>query len=175
MEPFAEPAPPPGLPRPPGPDEPFTTGPHPPAFAPAVRLPAPGELTARWSQLFWIGWLLVAAAFVAVWYSSRLVGLSTWWLGPETEPRLFLVNLLPFVAPIALTIAGATHVRWLPWWGIAGALSLAGIAVFDIDRVPGFAAVEFCVAAGALLLSIASFSGMYRRVTNDETSVTQHR
>lgn len=177
MEPFTEPSPPPfaapvttpaTLPSPPdASDEPAPFA-EPPPFAPfASRVPVPGQLTAQWTQVFWIGWLLVAGSFAAIWYSSRLVGLSTWWLGPSTEPRFFLLNVLPFVAPLGLCAAGLTRVRWLPWWGIGGALVTAGIAALDISRVPGYAVIEFALAGAGLLVSVACFGGMYRRADAD--------
>ncbi len=113
--------------------------------------------------MFWTGWLLIAGSFVAVWASSRWVGLSTWWLGPASEPRFILISLLPLVAPIALSIGGLRRVRWLPWWGVGGAAVTAGIAAFDVSRVPGFAAVEFALAGAGLLVSLACTAGMYRR------------
>lgn len=169
MEPFTEPSPTHStLPSPPDPlpddlaaADPFTT---PPPVAPfASRTPVAGQLTAQWTQVFWIGWLLVAGSFAAIWYSSRLVGLSTWWLGPATEPRFFLLNVLPFLAPLGLCAAGLMRGRWLPWWGIGGALVTAGIAALDISRVPGFAVIEFALAGAGLLVSVACFAGMYRR------------
>jgi|JI7StandDraft_1071085.scaffolds.fasta_scaffold337157_2 hypothetical protein len=132
-----------------------------PADAPKSAAQA-GQLTAGWSTVFWIGWMLIAASFAAIWYSSRLVGLSTWWLGPATEPQLILVNLLPFTVPLALCVAGFRAQRRLPWWGIGGAAFVAAIAFFDIDRVPGYAAIEFGLAAAGLLISVASFAGLFR-------------
>ncbi len=122
-----------------------------------------GQLTAGWSTVFWIGWLLVALGFAAVWYSSRLVGLSTWWLGPATDPQLILISLLPFTVPLVLMVAGYTAQRRLPWWGIGGASFIALIAVFDISRVPGLAAIEFGLAIAGLFISVACFAGVFRR------------
>jgi len=122
-----------------------------------------GQLTAGWSTVFWAGWLLIAAGFAAVWYSSRLIGLSTWWLGPATDPQLILISLLPFTVPLALMTAGYSAQRWLPWWGIGGSAFVAVIAVFDISRVPGFAAIEFGLAIAGLCISVACFAGVFRR------------
>jgi len=127
-----------------------------------VSGPRPGQLTARWSSYFWIGWLLVVGSLVAVWYSSRTTGLSTWWLGAPAEPRLILVNLFPFSVPLALCLGGLSGARRLPWYGIGGAVFLAVIAAFDIRRVPGYAAIEFLCAGAGLLISLASFAGMFR-------------
>jgi len=107
-------------------------------------------------------WLFVVASFIAIWVSARNTGLSTWWLGPQTEPRFILINLLPFVAPVALSLMCQLALRRLPWFGIAAALATAAIAAGDISRVPGYAVAEFTIAGGALLSSLASFSGVLR-------------
>ncbi len=145
-------------------DTPPFSVPAPPSAAspPDVIDAEVGQLTAGWSTVFWVGWLLVAGGFAAVWYSSRLIGLSTWWLGPMTDPQLILVSLLPFTVPLALMIAGYSAQRWLPWWGIGGAAFVAVIAAFDINRVPGFAAIEFGLALAALCISVSCFAGVFR-------------
>jgi hypothetical protein len=127
-----------------------------------VRPLRPGMLTHRWGTTFWIGWATVAGGFAAVWYSARVTGFATWWLGPETAPRFILVSLLPFIAPIALAIAGFVGMRRLPWWGIAGAAVTALVAWGDVGTVNGYAAVEFVLAAGGLLVSLAAFAGVLR-------------
>lgn len=151
--------------------QPFSV-PLPPAAGPLIdrstaderveEVPEAGQLSAGWSTVFWIGWMLIAGSFGAIWYSSRLIGLSTWWLGPDTDPRLILVNLLPFTVPLALGVAGFKSLRRLPWWGIGGAAFVAAIAAFDISRVPGYAAIEFGLAGAGLCISVASFAGMFR-------------
>ena len=156
----------------PNPDPPPFSVPAPPAAevwaldVPAVDVraeeePEAGQLTSGWSTVFWIGWMLIAGSFGAIWYSSRLIGLSTWWLGPDTDPRLILVNVLPFTVPLALGVAGFKSVRRLPWWGIGGAAFVAAIAVFDVSRVPGYAAIEFGLAGAGVCISVASFAGMF--------------
>ena len=144
------------------------TPPADPDVVERARLDAPidaeaGQLTAGWSTLFGIGWLLIASSFAAVWYSSRLIGLSTWWLGPATDPQLILISLLPFTVPLALAAAGWTAQRWLPWWGIGGAAFITVVAAFDVARVPGYAAIEFGLAIAGLCISVACFAGVFRR------------
>jgi len=121
-----------------------------------------GQLTSGWSTVFSVGWLLIAGSFAAIWYSSRLIGLSTWWLGPTTDPQLILVSLLPFTVPLALAAAGWTAQRWLPWWGIGGAVFVAVVAAFDVSRVPGYASIEFGLAIAGLFVSVACFAGVFR-------------
>lgn len=60
--------------------------------------------------------------------------------------------------------------RWLPWFGIVAALATAAIAAGDISRVPGYAVAEFAIAGGALLTSLASFSGVLRAKPVDEVA-----
>lgn len=128
--------------------------------------PRPGDLTERWSVAFGTGWLLVAVSFVAVWVSSRTTGFSTWWLGPESAPRFVVLSSLPIMASLTLAGAAYSRTRWLPFTGSVVALALGGLAAGDIGRVNGYALVEATIAASALLISVASFAGMYRRTRN---------
>ncbi len=149
--------------------------PPPPPFAPqfASLLPLPprevraGQLTLAWGRMLLLTWLFAIASFIAIWVSARNTGLSTWWLGPETAPRFILLNLLPFVAPVTMSLLCQLALRRLPWFGIAGALATAAIAAGDISRVPGYAVAELAVAGGALLSSLASFSGVLRTTVPD--------
>ena len=150
--------------------------PPPPTFAPqfAPILPLPprevraGQLTLAWGRVLLLTWLFAIASFIAIWVSSRNTGLSTWWLGPQTAPRFILLNLLPFVAPVALGLMCQLALRRLPWFSIAAALATAAIAAGDISRVPGYAVAEFTIAGGALLSSLASFAGVLRDTPADD-------
>lgn len=153
--------PPPPPPAPVGASQ-FTFAPRPPRRA--------GQLTSGWNRFLLLTWLFVVASFIAIWVSSRNTGLSTWWLGPETAPRFILFNLLPFVAPAAVSLMCQLALRWLPWIGMAGALATAAIAAGDISRVPGYAVAEFTVAGGALLASLACFAGVLRAIPADSLS-----
>jgi hypothetical protein len=124
--------------------------------------PAPGQLQPFFTTAFWVGWMGVAGGFAAVWYSSRTLGFSTWWLGPESEPRPFIISLLPFVAPLALAVMALRHRPWLPFLGMLGALITALVATLDIGRSARYSLVEFLLATGGLLVSAACLSGMYR-------------
>ncbi len=70
--------------------------------------------------------------------------------------------LLPFVAPAVVITAAGNRVRYVPWIGMLGAAATAAVGVGDLGRVLGIGVVELIAAAAALLVSIASFSGMYR-------------
>ena len=123
----------------------------------------PGTVTGPWTTAFWAGWLLVAGGFAAVWFSSRTTGLSTWWLGPESSPSVHY-NLVPFITPIALGILGVRSTRYLPWYGLAGAVVTALIAVGDFGRVDRYALIELALAGAGLCVSAATFAGMLRAV-----------
>lgn len=127
------------------------------------RVARPGELTVAWTAVFCLGWFAVLCGFAAVWASARTTGFPTWWLGPASEPRLLFVNLIPFVAPLALVVEGLVHRRLLPMWGVLGAAVCAVVAAVDISGQPRYAAVEFVLAGGGLAVSVASFAGMLRR------------
>lgn len=112
--------------------------------------------------MFGLGWLAAALALAAVWSASRQIGLSTWWLGPPARPRPVFVNVVPFVAPLALVVAAVNRVRYLPWLGVAGAVAIAAVGLGDLGRVRGLGIAELVIAGAAALVSLASLAGMYR-------------
>jgi hypothetical protein len=124
-----------------------------------------------WRLAFGIGWAAIIACQAAVWESSRVIGLSTWWLGSDAEPRLLLFQLLPFYGPVLVTVAAFNNWRYSPYLGIAVAVTGAAIGFGDLGRVRWIAVVELVVAGAALCISVASLAGMYRPVkTADSVS-----
>jgi hypothetical protein len=115
-----------------------------------------------WRILTALGWVGVVAVLAATWSASRQLGLSTWWLGPVDDQRPLYIVLIPFVAPAVMLAAVANRVRYVPWIGMIGALATAAVGVGDLGRVRGLGLVELIGAGAALLVSIASLSGMYR-------------
>jgi hypothetical protein len=107
-------------------------------------------------------WAGIVLGFAAVWNSSVKVGLSAWWLGPRSAPRLILISLIPFVLPVAVVSAAIARMRYLPFLGIVASAATAAVAAGDLGRVPGIAAIEFALAAAGLAVSVAALSGMYR-------------
>lgn len=91
-----------------------------------------------------------------------MIGLSTWWLGSDAEPRLLVFQLVPFYGPIMVTIAAISNWRYAPYFGIVIALAGAAIGVGDLARVHWIAVVELVLAGAALCISVASLAGMYR-------------
>jgi hypothetical protein len=148
FDPSALPAPPPAPPPP-----------EPRFEQPQLR---PGHLTAGWRNIIGIGWVGVLIGWAAVWKSSWTLGFSTWWLGPQSDSRFPLILVLPFILPIIVVVAALRHLRYLPYIGFVAAAGAALIAWGDVGRQNRFAIVEFALAGGGLLVSVASLAGMVR-------------
>jgi len=143
---------------------PLPPPPRVPSEAPRLARPTPvaGQLTNGWRLVTGLVWALVIVAYVAVWKTSRELGLSTWWLGPFGDPQPAFVTMLPFVAPLVMLLLVVNNSRWLPWAGLGAAAVLASIAVFDFAKVPRLAIVELAIAAGGALVAVAGFGGRFR-------------
>jgi hypothetical protein len=134
-----------------------------PPLSPTGREAVAGQLTIGWRMVTGITWALVIVAYVAVWKTSRELGLSTWWLGPLGDPRPAYITMLPFVAPLVMLLLTVNNSRVLPWAGLAAAALQAAIGALDLGRVPGIAAVELAIAGAAALVAVAGLGGRYRR------------
>src|SRR6185295_16423009 len=113
-----------------------------PYQAPPVPPPRAGQLSSVWRLLLGIGWVAIVVGNAAVWESSRVIGLSTWWLGADSEPRMLLIQLLPFYGPILVTVAAISNWRYAPYLGIGVAAAGAAIGAGDLNRVRWIAVVE---------------------------------
>jgi len=131
---------------------------------PAEQSKRAGQLTQAWRLIFGFGWGAIIIGYTAVWETSRIIGLSTWWLGANAEPRVLLVQLLPFYGPILATVAAVSNWRYSPYLGMAVATIGGVIAAADLGRVQWLAVVEFVLAGAGLCISVASLAGMYRPV-----------
>jgi hypothetical protein len=139
--------------------------PPPPAVPPPPQrrfVPAAGQLTNGWRLVTGLVWAFVIVAYIAVWKTSRELGLSTWWLGPFGDPRPVFVTMLPFAAPLVMLLLVVNNSRVLPWAGFAATAVLVLVAVPDLFIVPGLALVELAIATAAALISAAGFAGRYR-------------
>lgn len=128
----------------------------------ARRAPVAGQLTNGWRFVTGLTWGLVIVAYVAVWKTSRELGLSTWWLGPFGDPQTPFVTMLPFIPPLVMVLLAVNNSRWLPRAGLGAAAVLAVIAVLDLGKVPRLALVELAIAGAGALISVASTAGRYR-------------
>jgi hypothetical protein len=160
------------MPPPMPPPTPSAMPPPPVPLKPWVEAPVrrAGQLTPMWRLTFGIGWAAIIVANAVVWESSRVIGLSTWWLGADAEPRLFLIQLLPFYGPVLVAVAAISNWRYAPYLGIGVAAAGAAIGAGDLNRVRWIAVVEFVVAGSGICISVASLAGMYRRAVTPKTT-----
>ena len=136
----------------------------------ALSVPRVGDLTTPWRAMMIATWGGVFLAFAAVWKASVEIGIRTWWIGPRSQPMPIVVQVIPFALAIAVALAATYNVRHLPWIGVAGALAIGIIAVFDVSRSWRLALVEAAIGVAALLVASGSFTGRYVRPTpvNDD-------
>ena len=132
---------------------------------PATR---PGHLTPGWRTTYLVTWVGVVLVYASVWRTARTMGLSTWWLGPSSDPQFVVVQLLPFVGPLLAVIAAGRNLRFLPHLGIAAGLMGLGVALVDVGEFSRLAVLQFIAAGAGLLASIASFAGLVRRATSTD-------
>lgn len=126
------------------------------------------QLTRTWRNVTALSWLVLGLAILALAISSRSLGKPAWWLGPESQPRFFLIWATPFVPPLASIITSLRFSRWAPPVSFVSALALGVVAVFDLQNSPGIATGEFVLAGAGVLISIASLAG--RIVVSDYRS-----
>jgi hypothetical protein len=126
------------------------------------RPPERGELITGWRIVFAAAWVGIVVGLMAVWWASRKLGLSTWWLGPASEPRLFLVTIVPFVAPVVVVTAVLRRVPFAPLFGLVAGATTVAVGAADLGRVAGLAAIELSLGTAGILVSVAALTGMYR-------------
>jgi hypothetical protein len=129
---------------------------------PAV--PRAGQLTTGWRYATGGIWFLVFVAYCGVWKASRELGLATWWLGPVSEPQPIFVMLLPLLGPAVMVMATLSNARRLPWFGLVASAFALLVALPDLGRVRRLGIAEVAIAVAGALVSVAAFSGTYRRV-----------
>lgn len=117
------------------------------------------HLTRTWRNVTALSWLVLGLAVLALAISSRSLGKPAWWLGPESQPRFFLLWSTPFLPPLASIIASLRFSRWATPVSFVSALALGVVAVFDLQNSPGIAVGEFVLAGAGVLISIASLAG----------------
>jgi len=123
----------------------------------------PGQLTVAWQIMLAACWGAAFFAFAAVWKTSEEIGIGTWWLGPRSQPQPMLVRILPFAITLMLGLLAISNTRRVALASIVGSFAIAGIAVFDMSRSGGLAAIEFAIAGSMLLVSIGALAASARR------------
>ena len=135
-----------------------------------TRTPHAGELTTGWRLVTALTWLLAVVGMACVWKTSDQLGLATWWLGPRGEPHPIVVQLLPFVPAVLMVLAAVSHVRYLPWLGLAASGLILLIGLFDVVRFTGLGILEIAIGIATAVVSLVSLAGMYRK---DDTMMVE--
>lgn len=111
-----------------------------------------------WRILATVSWVGVLLCQVAVAVTSRNIGKSAWWLGPESNPRFPLVWAIPFAIIIVALVATQRPTRYTIAVHILCVGLLAAVATGDVPNSPGIAMLQFVVAGIALLVSLVSLA-----------------
>jgi len=111
-----------------------------------------------WRTLASVSWIGILLCQVAVAISSRNIGKSAWWLGPESNPQFPLLWGLPFAITIAGLVATQRPRRYTIFIHLGCVAALVGVALGDVSNAPGVALLEFVLAGIALLVSLVSLA-----------------
>jgi hypothetical protein len=121
-----------------------------------------GQLAIGWQIMLGVAWAAVFFAFAATWKASEEIGIATWWLGPRAQPQPVLVKMIPFALCVTIALLAIYNIRHVARVSVAAALLIAVVAVPDMSRSGGLAAIEFAIAGAALLISLGALTGTYR-------------
>lgn len=121
------------------------------------------RLTVAWARVTVVAWIVVMAGLIAVVVTGRNVGKPAWWIGPESNPTLFVLWVLPFVLPLWTILLAFRSSRFVPIIGVIASVVIAGFATGDIVDSPGVALLEGVIALGGLCIALATFAGLERR------------
>lgn len=111
-----------------------------------------------WRTLASVSWIGILLCQVAVAISSRNIGKSAWWLGPESNPQFPLIWALPFAITIAGLVATQRPRRYTKFIHLGCVLALVGVALGDVSNAHGVALLEFVLAGIAVLVSLVSLA-----------------
>ncbi len=111
-----------------------------------------------WRVLASVSWVGILLCQVAVAVSSRNIGKSAWWLGPESNPQFPLVWALPFAITIAGLIATQRPRKYTLFIHLGCVAAFVGVAIGDLGNAPGVAMLEFVLAGIALLVTFVSLA-----------------
>jgi hypothetical protein len=131
----------------------------------------PGQVTPGWQMMLGAAWTVAFFAFSAVWKTSQDIGIGTWWLGARAQPQSVTIKIIPFVLAIVIGLAAIYNLRRVALISLAGSLGVALIAVFDVSRSGGLAAIEFAIAASLAIISVGALTGTYRVASTAASAV----
>jgi hypothetical protein len=127
------------------------------------------RLTPGWSRTSFLGWGSLAVALACTGISSHIIGRPVFWLDDQRWPVGVLVLLAVCVAGPALLCAFWSYLNgnWVPVASGVSTAVLAVAALLDRHASPGAAVVEGALAGAGLLITLATFAGIYRVVPQE--------
>ena len=114
--------------------------------------------TRTWRVLATISWIGLLFCQAAVAVTSRNIGKSAWWLGPEGDPQFPLVWFTPFAIIVVALVATQRPRKFTFFVHLACVALLIAVASGDVVDSPGVAALQYGIAAIALLVSLVSLA-----------------
>lgn len=114
-----------------------------------------GQLSEGWRTVAFITWIFTASCVIAVAITSRTIGRSIWWLGPDSDPSSPLLILIPLVIVVIPLFAASKKPELLPRVGLICSIALLASALLDISSSPAVAAAIAVIAVASLSVSIA--------------------
>jgi hypothetical protein len=111
-----------------------------------------------WRALATASWVGILLCQVAVAVTSRNIGKSAWWLGPESNPQFPLVWAAPFVVTVVALVVAQWPRKFTVVIHLACVALLAAIATGDLEGSPGVAVLQYGIAFIALLVSLVSLA-----------------
>lgn len=112
----------------------------------------------RWRILATVSWVGILLCQIAVAVTSRNIGKSAWWLGPESNPQFPLLWALPFAITIAGLIATQRPRKYTVFIHLGCVALLVAVAAGDVNNSPGVAMLQFVLAGIALLVAVVSLA-----------------
>jgi len=111
-----------------------------------------------WRILATVSWVGVLFCQVAVAVTSRNIGKSAWWLGPESNPRFPLFWAIPFVIIVVALAATQRPGKYTIAIHLLCVVLLSAVATGDVANSPGVAMLQYVVVVIALLVSLVSLA-----------------
>jgi hypothetical protein len=112
-------------------------------------------LSDGWRTVSFITWVLAGASLAAVAITSRTIGRSIWWLGPESNPAspvFLLIPLLIIGVPLVVTSKLPRHITTA---NIACSTLLIATSLGDIGSSPAVAAAVAVVGVLSMSVSVS--------------------
>ena len=127
------------------------------------------RLTRAWAKVVIGGWTLISLGLVSVAISSQIIGRPVWWIDDQrfATTTLAIWMIMVFALPLGVTLWSVFSGPCVPVISIVATIELVALAFVERHTSPGSAVVLGALAVSALLLSVASFAGLYRVVRTD--------